>query len=228
MVRLLDLARRLQKTNSILLLPRIFTSRLLRPASPTLPQPNLRRHFSGVFRRTPFNRVPQSRNFSSFQSAQTYEIIDFEEYVERLGENPRVGVSEFIGLLEKAKDFASGDEAIAFLDQCSVKPSKDFVFLVIWAKFSIAWALISDLVRNSVDVQEAVLIMIDRYAAANYPDKAMRAFQIMENFSLSPDQKVFLSFLDILCKHGFIEEAEEFMLVNKKLFPLGIDGFNVI
>nr|GMD07763.1 pentatricopeptide repeat-containing protein At1g80880, mitochondrial [Ipomoea batatas] len=265
MVRLLDLARRLQKTNSILLLPRIFTSRVLPPASPTLAQHNLRRHFSGVFRRTPFDRVRQSRNFSSFQSAQTYEIIDFEEYVERLGENPRVGVREFIGLLEKAKDFASGDEAIAFLDQCSVKPSKDFVFLVIWGvrdqwqlaylafkwgekwecivektwclviwvlgnhkKFSIAWALISDLVRNSVDVQEAVLIMIDRYAAANYPDKAMRAFQIMENFSLSPDQKAFLSFLDILCKHGFIEEAEEFMLVNKKLFPLGIDGFNVI
>lgn len=71
-------------------------------------------------------------------------------------------------------------------------------------------------------------MLYERYAAANYPDKAMRAFQIMENFSLSPDQKVFFSFLDILCKHGFIEEAEEFMLVNKKLFPLGIDGFNII
>lgn len=199
MVRLLDLARRLHKTHSILLLPRIFNSRTFLPASPTLAQHNLRRHFSGVFRRTSFSRVPQNRKFSSFQTTQAYEIINFEEYVERLSENSRVGVSEFIGLLEKAKDFASGDEAIAFLDQYSVKPSKDFVFLVIWAlrdqwqlaylafkwgekweciveetwclviwvlgnhkKFSIAWALISDLVRNSVDVQEAVLIMIDR------------------------------------------------------------------
>ncbi|KAK1353196.1 hypothetical protein POM88_052331 [Heracleum sosnowskyi] len=31
-----------------------------------------------------------------------------------------------------------------------------------------------------------------------------------------------------LCKNGNIEEAEEFILLNKKLFPLEVEGFNII
>lgn len=50
----------------------------------------------------------------------------------------------------------------------------------------------------------------------------------MEKFRLSPDQEAFHMTLNALCKHGFIEEAEEFMLVNKKLFPLEIESFNII
>ncbi|KAH0687384.1 hypothetical protein KY284_017937 [Solanum tuberosum] len=105
--------------------------------------------------------------------------------------------------------------------------------LMIWilgnhSKFSTAWSLIRDLLQMSTDIQEAVLIMIDRYAAANNAGKAIQTFQILEKFSMSPDQRTLLTFLNILCKHGFIEEAEEFMLINKKLFPLEIDGFNII
>ncbi|CAH9106799.1 unnamed protein product [Cuscuta europaea] len=268
MVRLLHRARMLHKTLSIHFVPCILTSVSLQPASPTLVQGHQQRHIFGAFHRTACNqryRVPQSDNFCIQQKLHDYEIIDFEDYVKKLTETFHVDVSGVTGILEQAKGCASGDEAIALLDQCAIKPSQDLIFLAIWdlrdrwqlayllfkwgekwdcvpektrclviwvlgnhKKFSTAWTLITDLARNSIEVQEAVLIMIDRYAAANFPDKAIRAFQIMENFCLSSHQRVFFSFLNILCKHGFIEEAEEFMLVNKKLFPLGIDGFNII
>lgn len=50
----------------------------------------------------------------------------------------------------------------------------------------------------------------------------------MEKFRLTPDQEAFNALLSALCKHGNVEEAEEFMLVNKKLFPLETEGFNII
>lgn len=50
----------------------------------------------------------------------------------------------------------------------------------------------------------------------------------MEKFSLTPDQEAFYIALNALCKHGYVEKAEEFMLVNKKLFPLETDGFNIV
>lgn len=68
----------------------------------------------------------------------------------------------------------------------------------------------------------------NRYAAANEPAEAIRTFQIMEKFKLSPDQNSFYSLLHTLCKHGYIEEAEEFMFLNAKLFPLETHGFNII
>lgn len=70
--------------------------------------------------------------------------------------------------------------------------------------------------------------MFNRYAAANEPAEAIRAFQIMERFKLTPDQKAFYTLLDTLCKHGNVEEAEEFMFSNEKLFPLETEGFNII
>ncbi|CAN4088595.1 unnamed protein product [Withania somnifera] len=110
---------------------------------------------------------------------------------------------------------------------------KNMWCLMIWilgnqGKFSTAWFLIRDLLQMSTNIQDAVLVMIDRYAAANNAGKAIQTFQILEKLSMSADQRTLLTFLNILCKHGFIEEAEEFMLVNKKLFPLEIDGFNII
>ncbi|XP_071731829.1 pentatricopeptide repeat-containing protein At1g80880, mitochondrial-like [Rutidosis leptorrhynchoides] len=105
--------------------------------------------------------------------------------------------------------------------------------LMIWVlgnhkKFNTAWCLIKDLYQSSMDTQRPMFIMIDRYAAANEPAEAIRAFQIMEKFKLSPDQKAFYALLDTLCKHGNVEEAEEFMNSNSKLFPLETEGFNVI
>lgn len=45
---------------------------------------------------------------------------------------------------------------------------------------------------------------------------------------MTPDREAFHALLDSLCKYGNIEEAEEFMLVNKKLFPLETESFNII
>ncbi|KAJ4718654.1 putative Pentatricopeptide repeat-containing protein [Melia azedarach] len=67
-----------------------------------------------------------------------------------------------------------------------------------------------------------------RYAAADDPSKAIRTFHIMEKFRTSPDEEAFLFLLNALCRHGNVEEAEEFMLVNKKMFPLETESFNII
>nr|XP_017216636.1 PREDICTED: pentatricopeptide repeat-containing protein At1g80880, mitochondrial isoform X3 [Daucus carota subsp. sativus] len=106
--------------------------------------------------------------------------------------------------------------------------------LIIWVlgnhkKFNIAWCLIRDMHRSSLDTRKAMLIMIDsRYAAANEPVKAIEAFNFMEKFRMTPDKEAFNTLLYYLCKNGNVEEAEEFMLVNKKLFPLEVEGFNII
>ncbi|OWM81873.1 pentatricopeptide repeat-containing protein At1g80880, mitochondrial [Punica granatum] len=95
-------------------------------------------------------------------------------------------------------------------------------------KFSIAWCLIRDFHRMKMDTRRAMLVMIDRYAAANNPSKAIWTFQLMEKFRIVPDEEAFHALLKALCEHGNIEEAEEFMLLNKKLFPLETEGFNII
>ncbi|XAR50461.1 hypothetical protein NMG60_11004797 [Bertholletia excelsa] len=95
-------------------------------------------------------------------------------------------------------------------------------------KFNTAWCLIRDLHLSSMDTRRVMLVMIDRYTAANNPEKAIEAFHLMEKFTMTPDLKAFHTLLTILCKHGNIEEAEEFMLLNKKLFPLETDSFNII
>ncbi|KAK7261035.1 hypothetical protein RIF29_27338 [Crotalaria pallida] len=105
--------------------------------------------------------------------------------------------------------------------------------LMIWvlgthAKFSTAWSLIRDMHRSSISTREAMLIMIDRYVAANNCSKAIQTFHFMDKFRLTVDQEACHALLNALCKHGNVEEAEEFMLANKKLFPLETKSFNII
>lgn len=105
--------------------------------------------------------------------------------------------------------------------------------LMVWVlgnhkKFSTAWCLIRDLHRSSMDTRRTMLVLMDRYTAANDPGKAIQTFQLMEKFRMTPDTTAFHTLLTSLCKHGNIEEAEEFMLLNKKLFPLETEGFNII
>ncbi|KAK4800398.1 hypothetical protein SAY86_020885 [Trapa natans] len=95
-------------------------------------------------------------------------------------------------------------------------------------KFSIAWCLIRDIHQIKKNTRRAMLTMIDRYAAANNPSKAIWTFQLMEMFRISPDQEAFHFLLNTLCLQGNMEEAEEFMLLNKTLFPLETDSFNII
>nr|XP_016474941.1 PREDICTED: pentatricopeptide repeat-containing protein At1g80880, mitochondrial-like isoform X2 [Nicotiana tabacum] len=261
-MRLLCLALRIYKTR-----PLAF-KHIIGSIAPQYPSLFASQPFFGAFRQ-PFVRTchttPAKPPFFSSGNSTCYEIINFDKYVDTLREKSQLDVSQFVGIIQKANDFGSGDEAMLFLDECCAKPNNDVVFLVIWelrnlwklayllfkwgekckcleentwclmiwilgnhGKFSTAWSLIRDLLQMSIDIQEAVLVMIDRYAAANNAGKAIQTFQIMEKFSMSPDQRILLTFLSTLCKHGFIEEAEQFMFINKKLFPLEIDGFNII
>ncbi|XP_021736310.1 pentatricopeptide repeat-containing protein At1g80880, mitochondrial-like [Chenopodium quinoa] len=104
--------------------------------------------------------------------------------------------------------------------------------LIVWVlgthqKFDIAWSLIRDL-HGSADTRQAMLAIIERYAAANNHEKAIKTFQFMEKLTLHPDQNALYTVISALCRYGNIEEAEEFMLKNKKLFPLETEGFNII
>jgi len=58
--------------------------------------------------------------------------------------------------------------------------------------------------------------------------KAIETFNFMNNSRLTHGQEAFSVLLTALCKYSNVEEAEEYMLVNKKLFPLDTESFNII
>lgn len=104
--------------------------------------------------------------------------------------------------------------------------------LIVWVlgthqKFDVAWSLIRDL-HQQVDTRQAMLAIIERYAAANYHEKAIKTFHFLEKITASPDHSAFYTVMSALCRYGNVEEAEEFMLKNKKLFPLETEGFNIV
>ncbi|GAB2293676.1 hypothetical protein Dimus_027889 [Dionaea muscipula] len=113
---------------------------------------------------------------------------------------------------------------------CSGVRALGFVVWVLGShqKFSVAWDLIRQSYRSAADTRTAMLIMIERYAAANYPQKAIKTFHLMENLRQSPDHNSFYTLLSALCNNGNVEDAEDIMLNNRKLFPLETEGFNII
>lgn len=200
-MRLLSLARRLYNARP-LASKHIIGSIAPQPPCLFASKPKLKRHFFGTFRQ-PFGRTchitPSKPAFFSSGNLTCYEIINFGKHVDTLREKSQLDVSQFVGIIQKANDFDSGDEAMLFLDECCAKPNNDVVFLVIWelrnlwklayllfkwgekckcleentwclmiwilgnhGKFSTAWSLIRDLLQMSIDIQEAVLVMIDR------------------------------------------------------------------
>ncbi|CAI9113861.1 OLC1v1014551C2 [Oldenlandia corymbosa var. corymbosa] len=253
----------------------LFVSQLLNPTHFALPSSSgarsLPRNLYKAFHQTlinTYNTSLRSFRFSTLTNCwiqNRYETFDFSKCVKQTHEDAELGVEELIELTRKAANLDSGDEALDFLDQASVRPNVDLIFsavlalreewklaylvfkwgekwdcvdercrcVMIWMlgnhrKFGTAWSLIHDLHRSSKDTKQAILTIIDRYVAANSVDKAMRTFKVMEKVCFSPDQEAFFTFLNILCKHGNIEEAEEFMFLNKKFFPLETEGFNII
>ncbi|XP_042067627.1 pentatricopeptide repeat-containing protein At1g80880, mitochondrial-like [Salvia splendens] len=258
---------------SLLLVVRRLQFHTLRPISCTslisrsIPA-KLPPFFTQAFHQAPCKRckhTPHAGSLLQTHSQSIYRITDFLEYAHEIPERAQLGLPEFLERVQNAKDIASGDEAMALLDDSGVKPDKDFIFSAIWAlreewklaflvfkwgmkwdcvvnkiwclmiwllgnhsKFSTAWTVVHELYRGSKDARQAILIMIDRYAAANQPDKAIETFHFMQKFTFSLERKTYFTFLNILCTHGNIEEAEEFMFLNKKFFPLETESFNII
>ncbi|GAB4850556.1 hypothetical protein Ancab_029865 [Ancistrocladus abbreviatus] len=191
--------------------------------------------------------------------------IDLSELGDKENEIKELGVTKIVELVKKAADFTLKTESMAFLDDSSIEPNENLVYLAIWAlrddwesamsvfkwgekwgcncekilglivwvlssekQFSVAWCLIRDSLQLRMDTRRAMLVMIERYAAANYPQKAVKTFDIMEKLRISPDQNAFYTLLSALCKNGNVEEAEEILFHNKKLYPLETEGFNII
>ncbi|KAL7139828.1 hypothetical protein ABFS83_09G079800 [Erythranthe nasuta] len=259
---LLTIVRRLQLLRPCQLL-RVSLSSAHRFIPSPLPPSSAMLCFSQAFHQTPCR---QCKHTPHSACRRPYEIMDFSaESAEGTRGEIRLGLEEIRERVQKARDFASGDEAVAFLDDSDVRPDKDFIFSLIWdlreewklaflvykwgerwdcvvektcclmiwllgnhGKFGTAWTLVHELYRASKDTQQAMLILIDRYAAANNPDKAIETFHLMQKFKFSPEQKTYFVFLNILCKHGNIEEAEQFMYLNKKFSPLETESFNII
>lgn len=271
MIGLLIQVRRLHRASLSIFLAQFLNPLAHQKLSSWQIDPSASHYSIGAFQQTlinPCHSSLQSLHFSTSRSSDqryVYDISNFHEYIKETHENAQQGLSELTDLIQKARNFDSGDAALAFLDNGGVKPDKDLIFssifalreewklafllykwgekwdfvdekiscLTIWVlgnhkKFGTAWSLIHELHKNSANTKDALLIMIDRYAAANQFDKAVKTFETMEKFSLLPDQDAFFTFLNILCKHGNIEEAEEFMFLNKKFFPLVTEGFNII
>lgn len=73
-----------------------------------------------------------------------------------------------------------------------------------------------------------MVIMMERYAAANEAGKAIKTFHAMETFRINADLTVYYALLHALCKNKNVEEAEEFLLLNRKFYPPTADNFNVV
>ncbi|XP_072992995.1 pentatricopeptide repeat-containing protein At1g80880, mitochondrial [Typha latifolia] len=105
--------------------------------------------------------------------------------------------------------------------------------LMIWmlgkqGRFDLAWFLVKRMYKESVLTQRAIVIMIERYAAANEACKAIKTFRAMEKFKINADLTAFHALLHVLCKNKNVEEAEELLLINRKFFPLTAEGFNIV
>lgn len=139
MIGLLIHVRRLHRAN-----PSIFLAQQLNPLayqklSSCFIGPSSSHHSIGAFQQTlinPCHSSLQSLHFSTSQSSDqrfAYDIINFSQCVKETRENAQVGFSELTELIQKAKDFDSGDEALDFLDKGGVKPNKDLIFSSIFA-----------------------------------------------------------------------------------------------
>ncbi|KAF5181516.1 Pentatricopeptide repeat-containing protein [Thalictrum thalictroides] len=113
---------------------------------------------------------------------------------------------------------------------CNHSRAWDFMVWVLGQqkRFATAWGLIRKMSKSSMNPRTSLLIMIESYAFASCPRKSIQTFEAMEKFKISQDTEAFYTLLQALCKNGNIEEAEEFMQLNKSLFPLQTESFNII
>ncbi|KAJ1268004.1 hypothetical protein BS78_07G103400 [Paspalum vaginatum] len=132
--------------------------------------------------------------------------------------------------------------ALRYGDECSTvggvhgagpPPPPEAWHVAVWAagkarRFDLAWAIVRRMRRRGVLTSRAMVILMERYAAANEVNKAVKTFDVMEKFKVESDQSVFYSLLRALCKSKNIEDAEELLLLRKKFFPLAAEGFNII
>ncbi|CAL9063077.1 unnamed protein product [Musa banksii] len=147
------------------------------------------------------------------------------------------GVALNLGLVCKALWELRGDCELAFLafrwaEEC-VADCRWAWHLMIWAmgkqrRFDLSWYLVRKMYKTSVLTQRAMVIMMERYVAADEARKAMKTFQVMERFKVNADLTAFYALLCALCKNKYVEEAEEFLLLNRKFFPLTAESFNIV
>ncbi|GLJ47368.1 hypothetical protein SUGI_0999740 [Cryptomeria japonica] len=95
-------------------------------------------------------------------------------------------------------------------------------------KFSVAWVLIREMHEKAMVTHHTFKIVIQRYAATEAVDKAIKTFHAMEKFKLAADYNDFLHLLRALCRYQYFEEAEELIYFNKEYFPLATKSFNVL
>ncbi|WOL13503.1 pentatricopeptide repeat-containing protein [Canna indica] len=130
-----------------------------------------------------------------------------------------------------------GDSELAFLafrwmEECIVDCRWAW-HLMIWVmgkqrRFDLAWYLVRKMHRHSPLTQRALVIMMERYIVADEAKKAIKVFHGMERFKVNADLTAYYALLHALCKNKYIEEAEEFLLLNQNFFPLTADSFNIV
>ncbi|XP_077214690.1 tetratricopeptide repeat (TPR)-like superfamily protein [Tasmannia lanceolata] len=167
--------------------------------------------------------LSQTKQFSSEEDPMTF--------LEGSGIRPTRGLV-YAALWELRNDWKLAFLAFNWAQKC-VSESPSAWNLMIWIlgkqrKFDMAWRLVREMHQSAMVTRQALLIMIKRYAAANDATKAIRTFHAMEKFKITGDLTSFYTLLRALCKHRNIEEAEELMFLNKKLFPLETESFNII
>ncbi|CAA7055958.1 unnamed protein product [Microthlaspi erraticum] len=94
-------------------------------------------------------------------------------------------------------------------------------------QFGAVWGLIEEMRKQNPELIEPELfvVLMRRFASANMVKKAVEVLDEMPKYGLEPDESIFGSLLDALCKNGSVKEASKLFEDMRDKFPPNLRHF---
>ncbi|KAF3495493.1 hypothetical protein DY000_02055676 [Brassica cretica] len=94
-------------------------------------------------------------------------------------------------------------------------------------QFGAVWALLEEMKNENPHLIEAELfvVLMRRFASANMAKKAVEVLDEMPKYGIEPDEFVFGSLLDALCKNGSVKDASTLLEDMRERFPPNLRCF---
>ncbi|KAG9152417.1 hypothetical protein Leryth_015816 [Lithospermum erythrorhizon] len=182
------LIRTLHKTHRIIAFaPHLNPIPKLNPHVPFVPF--YQTHFIAAFYQT------ATRPFHANQENLHHliKLPDFGEYVNQNNQIDQLGIHDFSQSIQKTKDFASGDEAISFLDDLGAKPTKR-----VWREMS----------KNCILPDGASYVhMISCFSKVGNLFDSLRLYDEMQKRGWIPGAEVYNSLIYVLTSENCLNEA---------------------
>ncbi|KAG2329497.1 hypothetical protein Bca4012_020941 [Brassica carinata] len=94
-------------------------------------------------------------------------------------------------------------------------------------QFGAVWALLEEMKNENQHLIEPELfvVLMRRFASANMAKKAVEVLDEMPKYGIEPDEFVFGSLVDALCKNGYVKDASELLDDMRERFPPNLRCF---